>query len=32
VGVSPSETDLLTGDELGAWARYQRFTIHAGAE
>ncbi len=23
---------LLTGDEPGAWARYQRFTIHAGTE
>lgn len=23
---------LLTGDEPGAWARYQRFTIHAEAE
>ena len=23
---------LLTGDEPGAWARYQRFTIHANAE
>ena len=23
---------LLTGDESGAWARYQRFTIHANAE
>lgn len=23
---------LLTGDEPGAWARYQRFTIHAAAE
>ncbi len=23
---------LLTGDEPGAWERYQRFTIHAAAE
>ena len=23
---------LLTGDEPGAWARYQRFNIHAGTE
>ena len=23
---------LLTGDEPGAWERYQRFTIHANAE
>ena len=23
---------LLTGDEPGAWTRYQRFTIHAGTE
>ncbi len=23
---------LLTGDEPGAWKRYQRFTIHAGTE
>ena len=23
---------LLTGEEPGAWARYQRFTIHAGRE